>query len=89
MTVKETVSTLDTNQITTSNLAGPQPTSDVPGVQAATASPRADPLSPPEGPNPQGESPAQADQMAQETEKREKMRRESRESRWSGKRGTR
>jgi membrane protein YdbS with pleckstrin-like domain len=70
MTDKETVSTLDTNQITTSNLAAPQPTPDVPGVQAASASPMADPLYPPEGPNPQGESPAKAEQMAQETEQK-------------------
>jgi len=68
MADKETVSTLDTNQITTSNLAGPVTTPNLQGAQATTASPVPDPLYAPRGPDPTGTNPAAEQEMAQEAD---------------------
>jgi membrane protein YdbS with pleckstrin-like domain len=68
MADKDTVSTLDTNQIATTDLAG-LPTTAIPSTeQGASASPLPDALYPPQGPEPKGMNPEIGQQTADEAE---------------------
>jgi len=65
MTDEPTVSAVDTNQVTTTDLPGaPEGTPNVPPTQPATA----DGMYAPEGPNPEGTSPAFANAMEQDAQ---------------------
>jgi membrane protein YdbS with pleckstrin-like domain len=65
MTDKETISTLDTNQVAATE---PPATSVPPGSEASTDNPGATFLYPPSGPDPAGATPANEQKMAQEAE---------------------
>jgi len=68
MADKETILTLDTNQIATTDLAGSQPAPSLSVPQPTSDAPAGEPLYPPEGPNPEGTSPAVPAQMEKETQ---------------------
>jgi membrane protein YdbS with pleckstrin-like domain len=68
MADKETVSTLDTNQIATSDVAGPSTAPNLPSGQNASASNPPDSLYPPQGPDPSGMNPEIGPQRAAEGE---------------------
>jgi len=67
MTEKPTISTLDTNQISTNALEGGPAVPQQVEPQNTQAPPRVDPLYSPEGPNPKGTDPGFAEKMEQET----------------------
>jgi membrane protein YdbS with pleckstrin-like domain len=68
MADKATVSTLDTNQIATTDVAGPPTTPNLPGEQGTSASSPPDSLYPPQGPDPKGMNPEIGQEMAREAQ---------------------
>jgi membrane protein YdbS with pleckstrin-like domain len=68
MADRQSVTTLDTNQIATTDVAGAPNPGNLPAAPADQGPPVVDPLYPPEGPAPEGEKPAMEQEMAQEAE---------------------
>jgi len=66
MVDKGTASPLETSQVATTELAGPQTTPNVPSPQTTSNAPPVNPLYSPQGPQPRGENSAVGQEMAQE-----------------------